>query len=347
MNAPPAHVPTPEPPPGRPKLAMYWAAGCGGCEIALTNINEAILEVDRHFDFMFCPCLLDTKRRDIEALDDGAIFLTLFNGALRTEENLEMAHLLRAKSRLLVAFGACAGGGGVPALANHHGLAHLLDTVYCSLPGIDNPQRIVPQPSCQVAEGELTLPGMLPRVLALHQAVRVDYTMPGCPPEPEQILAVIRHVASGAPLPAAGSVIGCRARALCDECPLERRGVLVPRLLRNFEAIPEPGWCLAEQGFCCVGAATRGGCEALCPSLGMPCTGCYGPLDADADPGAAALSALAAALDPLPLADKDAAAMHRRAAAALAGVADPVGTFYRYSLATTVVADRAAEEVGD
>lgn len=345
MNAPPT-PPTP-PAAGRPKLAMYWAAGCGGCEIALTNINEAILEVDRHFDFMFCPCLLDTKRKDIEALDDGAIFLTLFDGALRTEENLEMAHLLRAKSRLLVAFGACAGGGGVPALANHHGLAHLFDTVYGSLPGIDNPQGIVPRPSSQVAEGELTLPAMLPRVLALHQAVPVDYTMPGCPPEPEQIVAVIRHVAAGLPLPAVGSAIGCRARAVCTECPREKRGVLAPRLLRNFEAIPEPGWCLVEQGFCCLGPATRGGCEALCPALGMPCTGCYGALDADADSGVAALSVLAAALDPLPLADKDAATMQQRAAAALAGVADPVGMFYRYSLATSVVADRAAEEVGE
>ena len=61
----------------KPKLAMYWAASCGGCEVSLANIDEAILEVDAHFDFMFCPCLLDTKKKDIEALGDGDIFSKL------------------------------------------------------------------------------------------------------------------------------------------------------------------------------------------------------------------------------------------------------------------------------
>ncbi|AGX88214.1 F420-non-reducing hydrogenase subunit G [Candidatus Symbiobacter mobilis] len=331
----------------KPKLAMYWAASCGGCEIALANVHELILEVDAHFDFMFCPCLLDTKKKDIEALDDGAIFLTFFNGALRTEENVEMAELLRAKSQVLVAFGACAANGGIPALANHHGLAHLLDTVYCSVPSVDNPQRIYPQTSSQVAEGELTLPGMLPRVLALHDMVKVDYTMPGCPPEPEQIAAVIQHVISGKPLPHVGAMLGCHAKSVCDECPREKRGVLAPRLVRTYEAIPEDGWCLVEQGFACMGRSTRGGCEALCPTRNMPCTGCYGPIDRHADPGAAALTALAAVVDPGKGHLKDEEALHQRLDAALAGVADPLGTFYRYTMSECVVADRSAHAHAD
>ena len=75
----------------KPKLSVYWGASCGGCEIAIANLHEKILLVDQYFDFMFCPCLLDTKRKDIEALPDGNIALTLFNGAIRTEENEEMA----------------------------------------------------------------------------------------------------------------------------------------------------------------------------------------------------------------------------------------------------------------
>lgn len=327
----------------KPKLAMYWAASCGGCEIALANIHEAILEIDSHFDFMFCPCLLDTKKSDIEALPDGAIFLTLFNGALRTEENLEMAELLRRKSQVLVAFGSCAATGGIPALANHHGIASVLETAFCDAPSVDNPERLIPGISSHVPEGELELPPFLSRVLAVHEAVTVDYTMPGCPPEPEQIIAVVRHVASGVPLPPAGSLLGCSDRAVCDECQLEKRNVLAERLIRPFGAVPEPGWCLVEQGFSCLGNATRGGCQALCPSAHMPCTGCYGALDRDADPGAVALSALAAALDPGDTAGRDEAALHARLAGALAGVADPLGTFYRYSLAATVVADRTPE----
>lgn len=327
----------------KPKLAMYWAASCGGCEIALANIHEVLLEVDQYFDFMFCPCLLDTKKKDIEALPDGDIFLTLFNGALRTAENKEMAELLRRKSKVFVAFGSCAASGGIPALANHHGLKHMLETAFIKVPSVDNPQQIIPQPTCHVADGELELPAFLPRVLAAHEAVSVDYTMPGCPPEPEQIIAVIRHVASGAALPPAGAWLGCSSRAVCAECVREKRGVLAPRLLRPFEAVPEPGWCLVEQGFNCLGPATRGGCHALCPTANMPCTGCYGALDATADPGAAALAALAAAVDPGKLAGKDEDALHARLKEALSGVADPLGTFYRYSLAANVVADRTPE----
>jgi F420-non-reducing hydrogenase small subunit len=321
--------------PEKPKLAMYWAASCGGCEIALANLHEALLEVAEHFDFMFCPCLLDTKRGDVEALADGAIALTLFNGALRTAENLEMAHLLRRKSQVLVAFGACAATGGIPALANHHGLAHVLDTVYATV-STDNPAGITPGGVTEVPGGVLELPAFLPRVLALKSAVPVEAVLPGCPPEPEQILAVVRHLAAGKPLP--GKWVGCSDRAVCDECAREKRGTLAPRLLRPFEANPEPGWCLVEQGFLCVGPSTRGGCTALCPAAAMPCTGCYGALDTAADPGAAALAALTAAVAPGDPKAMDEATLHAHLRGALAGVPDPLGTLYRYSLAATVTA---------
>jgi F420-non-reducing hydrogenase small subunit len=326
----------------KPKLAMYWAASCGGCEIALANIHEAILEVDRLFDFMFCPCLLDTKKKDIEALPDAEIFLTLFNGSLRTVENLEMAQLLRRKSRLFVAFGSCAASGGIPALANQPGLQNLLATAFLETDSVDNPERIIPG-SCSVPDGELQLPAFLNRVLAVHEAVSVDYTMPGCPPEPEQIIAVLRQAASGAPLPLAGSLIGCTDRAVCDECPRTKRGVLAAKLLRPFEALPEPEWCLLEQGFGCLGSSTRGGCQALCPAVAMPCSGCYGTLDLSVDPGAVALATLAAALDPGKADGKDEAEFHQHIKDALSGVADPLGTFYRYSLSCSSVADRKPE----
>lgn len=327
----------------KPKLAMYWAASCGGCEIALANIHEAILEVDAHFDFMFCPCLLDAKKKDIEALADREIFLTLFNGALRTEENLEMAKLLRKKSQIFVAFGSCAAGGGIPALANHHGIEAVLTTAYCDSPSLDNPEKIIPGGVTQVTGGALELPAFLNRVLAVGEAVAVDYTMPGCPPEPEQIIAVVRHVASGAPLPPVGAYLGCNERAVCDECPREKRNLLAPRLLRPFEGVPQPSWCLTEQGFSCLGASTRGGCSALCPAVGMSCTGCYGALDTNVDPGAAALSALVAAIDPGSASGTDEAALAEGVRASLSGVADPLGTFYRYSLARSAVADRTPE----
>ena len=116
--------------PEKPKLSLYWSASCGGCEIAVANIHEKLLDVDSFFDFMFCPCLIDTKKSDIENLPDNGILLTLFNGAIRTEENEEMAHLLRKKSQVMVAFGSCAYEGCIPALGNLYTGEQILDTVY-------------------------------------------------------------------------------------------------------------------------------------------------------------------------------------------------------------------------
>ncbi len=72
---------------GKPKFAMYWAASCGGCEIAVLNIGEKILDVDANFEVVFWPVAMDAKYKDVEAMEDGAILLTLFNGGIRNDEN--------------------------------------------------------------------------------------------------------------------------------------------------------------------------------------------------------------------------------------------------------------------
>jgi len=82
----------------KPKLSVYWASSCGGCEIAVVNLHEKLLELDARFDLVFCPCLMDTKKEQVESMVDGSIAITLFNGAIRTEENEKMARLLRKKS---------------------------------------------------------------------------------------------------------------------------------------------------------------------------------------------------------------------------------------------------------
>ncbi len=86
----------------KPKLAMYWGAGCGGCEIALIDTDEDILTIANNFDFMFCPELMDTKYDDIRALPDKSIKVTLYNGGVRTGEQEELAHLLRKKSDFVI-----------------------------------------------------------------------------------------------------------------------------------------------------------------------------------------------------------------------------------------------------
>ena len=65
----------------RPTLAIYWAAGCGGCEVSLLNIGERLLTIDRVFEIVFFPCIADFKRADLESYPDRHIDLCLFNGA--------------------------------------------------------------------------------------------------------------------------------------------------------------------------------------------------------------------------------------------------------------------------
>jgi F420-non-reducing hydrogenase small subunit len=325
---------------GKPKLAMYWAASCGGCEISVLNIHEHILTVDEVFDIVFFPCIADFKVHDVESYPDGYIDVCLFNGAIRNSENEHMAHLLRQKSKILVAYGSCAYEGCIPALSNLTSKEATFNTVYFDNQSIDNPNRTLPLTSTEVPEGELTLPEFYNTVKSLDQVVEVDYYLPGCPPEPPQIWAVLQVVVAGllegAPLPPKGSIVGASNVAVCEECPLEKQEKIITRFYRPYEITPEPGVCLLEQGLICMGPATRGGCGALCPQVGMGCRGCYGPLPGVEDQGAKILSAIASVIG----AGKEGmeeAVIERDIRAVVDTIADPAGTFYRFSMSHSLL----------
>jgi len=311
----------------KPKFAMYWAAACGGCEIAVLNIHEKILDVDANFDIAFWPVAMDAKYQDVEAMPDGAITLTLFNGAIRNSENEEMARLLRRKSKILVAFGACACQGGLPALANLTDPAAIFEAAYESL-STQNPDHARPQPHWQAPEGEeLRLPEFFPVVKTLAQIVPVDYFMPGCPPESEQIGAVVDLVIAAlqgkASLPPPGAVIGAGASTVCDECQRARHEKKIKAFGRIQAMMPDPALCLLEQGLVCSGPATRSGCNALCPMAGVPCAGCYGPAEGVLDYGSRLMSAVASVID---------STNPEEIERILDGIPDPAGTFYRFNL---------------
>ena len=88
------------------RIAFYWAASCGGCEIAVLDINERILDVVKAADIVFWPVAMDFKYGDVEAMPDGHIDVTFFNGSIRNSEQEHMAKVLRSKSKTLVAFGS-------------------------------------------------------------------------------------------------------------------------------------------------------------------------------------------------------------------------------------------------
>ena len=309
------------------KLALYWAASCGGCEIAVLGIQEKILDVAAAFDIVFWPCVLDPKVRDVEQLPDKSIDVCLFNGGIRTSEQEYMARLLRAKSELLVAFGSCAHEGCIPGLANLHDRREIFETVYHDSPSLENGERTEPQTETVLDDGTLHLPIFYDTLKTLSQTVDVDYILPGCPPEPERIWEALVAIMEGK-LPEPGSVIGAET-TVCEECPRTRNEKKIKAFKRTWEIIPDPDTCLLEQGIVCSGIATRAGCGALCPQVNSPCIGCYGPNAGVEDFGARMMTALASVID-----SEDPDEIDR---IIREGIPDPVGTFYRFGLAHSLL----------
>ncbi len=316
----------------KPKLAVYWAASCGGCDIAILDIEDKILDVADFFDVVFWPCAFDFKYDDVRKMQENEITLTLFNGAIRSDENLEIAQLLREKSLVLCAFGSCASEGCMPALANLYDKESIFSYAYKESPSTDNPDGIYPLPEFEVPEGTLTLPNLWNTVRTLPQVVDVDYIIPGCPPQSDQVAAVITAVIdilkNGKELPPKGTVLGANEKSCCDECERERDVKKIKEFIRPFNKVTDPDVCLMEQGMVCLGPATRGGCGAKCVNAGVPCRGCYGLPTNVRDQGAKMASALASVIDSTDPDEID---------KIIETIPDPIGTFYRFSMADSML----------
>ncbi|UCE95349.1 MAG: oxidoreductase [Candidatus Bathyarchaeota archaeon] len=309
------------------KVAFYWAASCGGCEIAVLDINEKILDVVAKADIVFWPVAIDIKYKDVEAMPDKSIDACFFNGAIRTSENEHIAKLLRQKSKILVAFGSCACDGCVKGLANLWDRKTIFERAYSETPSTRNPEAITPQTSFEVKEGKLELPVFYDTVKTLPQTVDVDYTISGCPPPIPTILKVFEAILSGN-LPPKGSDL-LPNKSICDECPRERKDRKLSEIKRIYEIDDDFKTCFWDQGVICMGLATRAGCGAQCPNVNIPCTGCDGPGPRVKDQGAAAISALASiATNP----------------EVIKQAVDPIGTFYKYSLAHSILRRKVMKE---
>ena len=316
---------------GKPKLAFYWAASCGGCEITIVELGMRLVAVGELVDIVFWPCLMDFKYSDVEALDDREIDISFFNGAIRTSENEHLAKLLRRKSKVLVAFGSCSYEGCIPALANMYDADSILERVYKTAPSLDDTRGTYPTPSNPVPEGEILLPTFYDQVKTLAQTVDVDYFMPGCPPVVDQVWNVFQAALAGE-LPEKGSIIGVDPKTNCDECPRQKgeSSQLITEFKRPHEVLLDPDTCFLTQGVICCGPATRAGCGRPCITANMPCRGCYGPPDGVTDQGTKLLSAIAALVD-----TDDPESIQR----IVDTIVDPTGTFYRFSLADSILSD--------
>jgi F420-non-reducing hydrogenase small subunit len=313
----------------KPKVAFYWCASCGGCEETVVDLNEDILKVVDAVDIVLWPVALDFKRKDIEAMDDGEIAVSFINGAVRLSEQEEWVELLRVKSGLVVAFGSCAHLGGIPGLGNVANREQVFERKYTTVPTIDNPERVFPSETVTVDGYELELPRFYDTVKTLDQTIDVDYYLPGCPPPSNLVWDAVIAILEGK-LPEKGAVLAPN-KALCDTCPRNESKpdeFVIKEFKRVATSTPDPEECFLVQGYICLGPATRSGCGERCINGNMPCRGCFGPSDGIADQGAKILSAIASIIECMDEAEVE---------ATIGEVVDPLGTFYRFSLPSSLL----------
>jgi len=321
------------------KIAFYWASACGGCEVAVLDIDENILKVAENADIYMWPVAMDFKEHDVEALSDGFLDAVFFNGAVRNDHEEHMAHLLRKKAKLMVAFGACACFGGIPGLANFYNINDLLKYAYNETITNANPDGVLPQPTTNVEEGEVKIPTMYNRVRALHQVVDVDYYIPGCSPAPAQIADAVLTLLTGE-APEKGYVFA-GTKTLCDTCERIKEEKKIPRFKRLHLTSPnevDQKKCFLEQGIICVGPITRSGCGNRCINAQMPCRGCFGPSPYVTDMGAKFVSALGAIED---------VETEARAIEMADEFLDPAGTLYRFCLPISLLRGNIRTEEGE
>jgi F420-non-reducing hydrogenase small subunit len=316
----------------RRTVAICWLGGCGGCDEAIVDINEVILDIAEAADIVLWPVALDYKYHHIEELDDRAITLSCINGNVRNSEQEEVAALLRRKSKLVLAFGACACFGGTPGMANFRTKEDIFNWVYRDAPTVVNPKQNYPQPITSVNGKQLTLPEFYDQVYALNQIINVDYYLPGCPPPPDLIINAISAVLENK-LPPRGSTLAPE-KSLCDTCPRNQtkpRKLAVSEFKRIHEVEADPTTCFLVQGILCLGPATRAGCGEACININIPCRGCFGPVEGVADSGAKFLSSIATIID----AESDEDIRN-----AIDSIPDPAGYLYRFTTPISTLVKR-------
>ncbi len=168
----------------RLKVATVWLGGCSGCHMSFLDLDEFLIELAGRIEIVYSPIV---DRKDYpEGVD-----LCLVEGAVCNEDNLELLHKIRARTKVLVSFGDCAVTGNVPAIRNQLGAGN--DTQVLQRAYVENAQLL---PRIPALAG--IVPPLLPRVRPVHEFVPVEYFLPGCPPPADRIKAFVASLLAGA-----------------------------------------------------------------------------------------------------------------------------------------------------
>lgn len=206
------------------RIAQYSLTCCEGCTVNLINALAELTPILDKIEIVASRILgyVDIVEADIAFVD----------GSVITKHDEEVVKTIREKSKIVVAFGACAHLGGVNALKELFSHNEAAKITYGKFPEIPH----------------------IKEIKALNELIKVDYVIPGCPPNTEEIGRFLMDMILG-------KVFRLTDKPVCYEC--KAKGIA----------------CLLEKSIICLGPITRGGCDAKCPSYRVPCLGCRGPAE--------------------------------------------------------------------
>jgi len=166
----------------RLRLATVWLGGCSGCHMSFLDLDEWLFDLAERVSLVYSPIA------DVKEYPEG-VDVCLVEGAVANEDNLHLIRQVRARTRLVVSFGDCAVSGNVTAMRNPVGApGGILQQVYLEAPDLAG----------QVPALDGIIPKLLDRVRPVHEVVRVDAFLPGCPPPADRIRSVVEQALSGA-----------------------------------------------------------------------------------------------------------------------------------------------------
>jgi len=161
------------------KIATTSLAGCFGCHMSFLDMDERLADLLKQVEFDRSP-FTDIKHC-------GSCDIGLIEGGVCNAENVHVLREFRANCKTLIAVGACAINGGVPAMRNYFDLQDCLQEAYLSGTGVTNPQ--IPD--------DIELPLLLDKVYPVSEVVHIDYFLPGCPPSADEFLQILKPLLAG------------------------------------------------------------------------------------------------------------------------------------------------------
>jgi NAD-reducing hydrogenase small subunit len=163
----------------KPRLATVWLGGCSGCHMSFLDLDERLIDLAARVELCASPL---TDLKDFPEAD-----ITLVEGAVANQEHLETIHTVRKRTKILISLGDCAVTGNVTAMRNALGIDDVLNRAYKETATV-----VVGIPS-----GNGVVPKLLPRVRPVHEVVKVDYYLTGCPPSANGIHACLVDLLEG------------------------------------------------------------------------------------------------------------------------------------------------------